>query len=155
MSIATEPNGAPRRAVETAEEPIRTALEIVRRANANEIHSLGELCPDGRIQAAVAQQRASFPDLTTTIEWILHQGNRVVLWVAMEGTHLGDWRGVAPTGRRIRINGTLAFEVVDGQVVDHWTCLAGLKLLDQLTQDSNDEIACSQAQPSLRERIAL
>jgi predicted ester cyclase len=36
------------------------------------------------------------------------------------GTHLGEFLGVAPSGRRLGWTGTVIDRVVDGQLVESW-----------------------------------
>jgi predicted ester cyclase len=44
--------------------------------------------------------RGSFPDVRMRIVALVADGDEVVGRFACSGTHLGDWRGHAPTGRR-------------------------------------------------------
>lgn len=60
----------------------------------------------------------AFPDARFTPQWRVVEGGRAALGGIMTGTHLGTWRGVEPTSRRIEVLGTLMVECADGQVVD-------------------------------------
>ena len=58
-----------------------------------------------REAAAVAREwfgafRRSFPDLRMELVELIGEGDRVVGRFTCSATHLGDWRGHAPTGRR-------------------------------------------------------
>jgi predicted ester cyclase len=44
--------------------------------------------------------RRSFPDLRMELVELIGEGDRVVGRFTCSATHLGDWRGHAPTGRR-------------------------------------------------------
>jgi predicted ester cyclase len=44
--------------------------------------------------------RRSFPDLRMELIELIGEGDRVVGRFTCSATHLGDWRGHAPTGRR-------------------------------------------------------
>lgn len=44
--------------------------------------------------------RRSFPDLRMELVEVIGEGDRVVGRFTCSATHLGDWRGHAPTGRR-------------------------------------------------------
>jgi predicted ester cyclase len=48
--------------------------------------------------------RRAFPDLHITIEDVIAEGDRVVCRTTATGTHLGEYLGLAPTGRTITYN---------------------------------------------------
>src|SRR5262245_13659454 len=56
------------------------------------------LVPDAR--AWIAPFRASFPDMRMEVIDLIAEGDRVVGRFACSATHLGEWLGHAPTGRR-------------------------------------------------------
>lgn len=53
------------------------------------------------VEANVAQFRLAFPNLTVTIEQIVAADETVAARLRMQGTHLGQWKGIAPTHRRV------------------------------------------------------
>ena len=62
--------------------------------------------------------RASFPDFRMEIVDLVAEGDTVVGWFRCSGTHLGEWLGHAPTGRRFeRIDEVYFFQVTDGRIV--------------------------------------
>lgn len=63
--------------------------------------------------------RAGFPDLKVTIEKQMAEGNLVCTHAWFEGTHTGDWLGIAATGRHVRFQNVSIDQVVDGKVVQH------------------------------------
>lgn len=72
--------------------------------------------PD-ELAAALRALRAAFPDLELVERNAVASGR----WVAIEwrdrGTHLGPYRGYAPTGRRFVRDGCSVAEVRDGKLV--------------------------------------
>jgi predicted ester cyclase len=65
--------------------------------------------------------RASFPDFRMEIVQLVVEGDTVVARFRCSGTHLGDWRGHPPTGRRFeRIDEVYFFEVRDGRLARAW-----------------------------------
>src|SRR4051794_40039205 len=42
-----------------------------------------------------------FPDLNVTVEDIVAEGDKVAVRITLRGTHRAEWRGIAPTGRRV------------------------------------------------------
>lgn len=63
--------------------------------------------------------RAGFPDLKVTIEQQLAEGELVCTHAWFEGTHTGEWMGIAPTGKKVRFQNVSIDRVVDGKVVQH------------------------------------
>ncbi len=61
----------------------------------------------------------AFPDLTWTIERQVAEGDFVATHTWLEGTHLGSFVGVPPTGRAVRVQNVAIDRVADGVVVEH------------------------------------
>jgi steroid delta-isomerase-like uncharacterized protein len=66
---------------------------------------------------------ASFPDLhVAVIGAYVSSGVEVVEW-RMSGTHMGEFDGIPPTGRRFDVRGVTLLHLRDGRVVrcsDYW-----------------------------------
>ena len=74
----------------------------------------------------------AFPDLKPTIRDIVAEGDRVAARIGLEGTHSGDFMGVAATGRRIA---TELFEIVRieaGKIAERWVLRDRLGEFQQL-----------------------
>jgi predicted ester cyclase len=81
----------------------------------------------------VTALRRAFPDLFALVEAEIAEGDTVVQRIACSGTHLGEFLGLPPTGRRA------AWELVtiqhtgpDGKVAELWSSWDHLGLLQQL-----------------------
>src|SRR3990172_7589430 len=55
--------------------------------------------PDG-VKLIVAGLRAAFPDIEMVIEDVIAEGDKVVVRYTARGTHLGQFSGLAPTGKQ-------------------------------------------------------
>jgi steroid delta-isomerase-like uncharacterized protein len=64
--------------------------------------------------------RAAFPDFTVQVHDTIAEGDRVVTRWSMEGTHLGEYDGYAPTGRRIGHSAISIDRIQDGLITDEW-----------------------------------
>ena len=64
--------------------------------------------------------RAAFPDLQTTVEHQVAEGDTVATRGTMRGTHLGPFMGVAPTSKQLTWGVLLMDTVVDGKIVLHY-----------------------------------
>ncbi|MCI0439639.1 MAG: ester cyclase [Chloroflexi bacterium] len=75
--------------------------------------------PEG-FKRLVSAFRASFPDLTRTIEDMVAEGDKVVLYYTLKGTHTGTGGIVPfhPTGRVLSASGVTAFRFVDGKIFE-------------------------------------
>jgi predicted ester cyclase len=71
----------------------------------------------------------SFPDLSSTIEQQTVEGEWVTTRTTLRGTHLGDFMGVAPTGKTIEIMNVSLDQVVQGRVVEHFGVSDWLRVL--------------------------
>jgi predicted ester cyclase len=78
---------------------------------------------------------AAFPDIRCTVDDVIAEGDKVVLRITFQGTHLGEFRtplGTIPaTGRRIRMGSTTIYRLVDGRVAEEWPQHDWLGLLQQ------------------------
>lgn len=83
---------------------------------------------------AMMRQRllAAFPDFHLVIEDQIAERDKVVTRVTFRGTHLGEYRGIAPTGRQVAYTGIAVDRIVGGKVVEGWHEADDLGLLRQL-----------------------
>ncbi|MFW9806822.1 MAG: ester cyclase [Candidatus Thorarchaeota archaeon] len=83
-------------------------------------------------KAVLREQYRGFPDIHRTIEDIVAEGDKVWLRVKITGTHTGEYRGVAPTGRRIVMPAVPVYRIVNGKVTEGWSIWNPLDLFKQL-----------------------
>ena len=86
--------------------------------------------------ANLRDARAAFPDLVTTIDEILLDGDRAAIRWHSSGTHEGSLLGVPSTGRRVDVSGA-TFVRFDGEriVEEHvtWDPRALLSAIDVIS----------------------
>ena len=73
-----------------------------------------------------------FPDLNVTIENITAEGDKVWDHVTAIGTHTGQYRGVAPTGKKITFSGVRIWRIIDGKITERKTVRDMLEFLRQI-----------------------
>jgi hypothetical protein len=89
------------------------------------------LAPDAT--AWIAPFRDSFPDVSMEVIELIAEGDTVVGRFTCSGTHLGDWLGYAPTGRRFEaVDEVGIYRVRDGRIVETWGLEDNLGRLEQL-----------------------
>jgi steroid delta-isomerase-like uncharacterized protein len=76
--------------------------------------------------------RGAFPDLHMTIEHLLGEGDMIALHWTATGTHLGEFRGFPPTGKRVRLRELAHFRFEEGRVREAWFAPDSLGLMIQL-----------------------
>jgi len=80
-----------------------------------------------------ADFRQAFPDIQTTIEDMMAEGDRVVTRFSSSGTHQGEIEDLGPpTGRQFEVTGITIERFSDGKIVEDWTNFDALGLLQQL-----------------------
>ncbi len=76
--------------------------------------------------------RAAFPDLKVTAEDWITEGDKVVARFTLTGTHRGEFLGMPPSGKTIKIEGIDIVRVANGKLVEHWGSTDNLGLMEQL-----------------------
>ena len=85
-----------------------------------------------RYKGGVSRTRAEFPDLQVRIESMIAEGDLVAYHSVWSGTHLGAFRGIPPTGKRVEWQATCYRRVKNGKVVEGWGTYDWLGVLEQL-----------------------
>lgn len=78
----------------------------------------------------------AFPDMTLTVRRWVEDGETVVTEEVMEGTHIGHFAGLAPTGKRIRLPMAHIWRVRDGVIIERVAYHDTAGILRQLNQVS-------------------
>lgn len=74
----------------------------------------------------------AFPDLQTTIEDLMAEGDRVAVRQTWRGTHSASFQGIPPTGKRITFTSIEIYRVASGKLAEEWVELDVFGLLQQL-----------------------
>jgi steroid delta-isomerase-like uncharacterized protein len=61
-----------------------------------------------------------YPDFFVSVDGQVAEGDTVVTWFTMRGTHLGEFAGVPPTGRQITLHGINIQKIHSGRIVEQW-----------------------------------
>jgi steroid delta-isomerase-like uncharacterized protein len=76
--------------------------------------------------------RTAFPDVQITHQEALVSGDRVAIRWTSDATHRGDYFGVPPTEKRIRIEGLDLVHLRDGKIAELWISYDNLGVLQQM-----------------------
>ncbi|HEX6536243.1 MAG TPA: ester cyclase [Gemmatimonadaceae bacterium] len=64
--------------------------------------------------------RSALPDARYEVDDLIAEGDRVVVRWRLLGTHEGDFRGIAPTGLAIVLEGIALYRVEAGKLMERW-----------------------------------
>ncbi len=73
-----------------------------------------------------------FPDLHLEVLDSSADEGTTAQRILFTGTHTGSFRGLPPTGRKVRFSGIEINRMVDGKVAEHWFQLDAVTLFEQL-----------------------
>jgi predicted ester cyclase len=83
-------------------------------------------------KSVVAEMRRAFPDYAGTNVEQIAEGEEVANRFVYLGTHLGEFEGVSPTGKRVEFVGHSIDRVVEGKIVESWVEVDMLGVMRQL-----------------------
>jgi predicted ester cyclase len=73
-----------------------------------------------------------FPDLNLEVQDTVADEEMNAQRILFTGTHTGRFRGLPPTGRRVRFCGLEMSQMVDGKAAEHWFQMDTLTMFEQL-----------------------
>lgn len=91
--------------------------------NGNDLDVLDELAAPRlapKLRTAFEQFRAAFPDWRQELVQLVAEDDTVVARFRCTGTQVGDWQGLAATGRAMKVDEVYFFRFADGRVAGMW-----------------------------------
>lgn len=74
----------------------------------------------------------AFPDLKFTLLDLIAENDKVVVCWNISGTHQGELRGIAPTGKKISVDGITINQLANGKIMDSYVSWDLWGLMEQL-----------------------
>ena len=71
-------------------------------------------------------------DARWDVHSMVESGDTVIMRWTGSGTHTGELLGIAPTNRKVRVDGIWMLRVAGGKIVESWNCWDTLGMLQQL-----------------------
>ncbi|NIO11529.1 MAG: DUF4440 domain-containing protein [Deltaproteobacteria bacterium] len=84
------------------------------------------------VKAQVAMYMGAFPDTKVTSDFLVAEGDKVVIRWTATGTHTGDLGEIPATGKRTKTTGIAIFRVAGGKIVEEWFESDTMDLMQQL-----------------------
>ena len=74
----------------------------------------------------------AFPDWHTTIDDMIAEGDKVVVRITSNGTHLGDYQAISATGKPYTQNAIVIYRLTNGKIVEGQLQTDNLSMMQQL-----------------------
>jgi steroid delta-isomerase-like uncharacterized protein len=74
----------------------------------------------------------AFPDAHLEPVVTVVAGDKIAFAYTLTGTHKGDFKGIAPTGKRVEVRGLQIGRFESGQIVERWGSSDDLGILEQI-----------------------
>jgi predicted ester cyclase len=84
--------------------------------------------------------RTAVPDARYAVDDLIAEDDRVVVRWRLLGTHEGEFRGIAPTGRSITLKGIAIYRVQGGTLMERWVVSDLHGLLEELRGSQSREM---------------
>jgi len=92
----------------------------------------GRVVSPADLAAQMQMQRVAVPDVQIRVLDQVGEGDLVVSRLEITGTHLGEWRGIPPTGKRFTISGLVMRQITGGKIAQRWDNLGWPGVYQQL-----------------------
>jgi steroid delta-isomerase-like uncharacterized protein len=79
-----------------------------------------------------AMLHSAFPDFKATINDLIAEDDKVVVFMTWTGTQHSEFMGIPPSGKPMSINVMDIFRVADGKLVEHWGMMDSMAMMQQL-----------------------
>lgn len=103
----------------------------------SETHALGDPTVLGRGVGPSAYRRqverffAGLPDLKFHVDDTISEGEKLVVYWTIKGTHRGEFLGVPPTNKKVAFSGITINLIKDGKILESTVIWDGLGLMKQ------------------------
>jgi predicted ester cyclase len=100
-----------------------------------DLHAAEELFAAGEAEAAkqeAADFRRGFPDVISTIEDLIAEGDKVVARWRSRATHRGEYMGIAPSGKEVQFTGISFYRIEEGKIAQSWSVEDQFGLMRQI-----------------------
>jgi steroid delta-isomerase-like uncharacterized protein len=100
-----------------------------------DLEAAEELFAGGQADAAkqeAADFRRGFPDVISTVEDLIAEGDKVVARWKSRATHRGDYMGIPASGKEVEFTGISFYRIEGGKIAESWTVEDQFGLMRQI-----------------------
>ena len=73
-----------------------------------------------------------FPDIHVEADDLVAEGDKVAARSHFTGTHTGDFQGLPPTGKHVKVDSFDMFRIAGDKIVEHWGVVDAAGMMQQL-----------------------
>ena len=95
-------------------------------------HSPGAPPDLGGFKQSLLMLRAAFPDMSSTVEELFAEDDKVADRMMWQATHQGELMGIPPTGNSVTGTEMHISRIVEGRIVERWGQGDNLGMMQQL-----------------------
>ena len=98
-------------------------------------HDPGLPVPDADLQTIkqiIGGLQAAFPDMTSSEEDLIAEGDKVVVRMTFRATHKGEFMGVAASGKAVTFSGIFIDRLTGGKIAEQWVVFDVMGLMTQI-----------------------
>ncbi len=96
------------------------------------VHGIAESAGLENYRRFMNEARNAFPDIQIELHDMIVEGDKVAIRFTETGTHKGAFMGIPATDKKVTVRGVEIDRIVDGKVVEIWSGLDVLGLMQQL-----------------------
>lgn len=94
--------------------------------------TLDQYMTDQELKGHVIIFEQGLPNYQLIAKEMIAEGKRVAVRATVEGQHTGDLFGIPATGRNVKVDGIIIYEVADNKIVNHWMQFDTVALMQQI-----------------------
>ncbi len=123
-----------RQSFEAFEKKDYNLLEKVTDANKYRLHFPGQPTPLTYEDSVKLNKEynTAFPDTKVTVENQIAEGDFVVTRVTFEGTHKGEFQGISPSNKKLKVSGLSMQKIENGKITEEWSEFDALGMMQQI-----------------------
>jgi len=85
------------------------------------------------VKRSMSEYLNAFPDLHYALDDIIVEGEKAVVRCTVTGAHKGEFMGIPPTNKKVKVQAIAIDRVVGGKIVEEWGMSDTLGLMQQLS----------------------
>ncbi|MBB4080404.1 putative ester cyclase [Lewinella aquimaris] len=117
----------------TTEQCKKLIQDYVQALNLNKSRAtLDKFIADSELRDHIIVFESGLPNYQLCIKDLVAEGNKVVCRATVQGEHKGELFGIAPTGRKVNVDGLIMYELEDNKIVNHWMQFDTMSLMQQI-----------------------
>ena len=93
---------------------------------------LSEFIVEDNLMNLIAVMDGIFPAYELFLDEMMGEDNKVMVRATFKGIHKGEFKGVAPTNKKVEFPFVITYEIENGKIIHHWTIADQQGILDQL-----------------------